>query len=172
MLQFAICYMQEFNLRASCIFVSSLMADLWPSASMTSLLSPPGSLTSAANRESAQCLLSVFIYEHVFILHVCPSITLKRTTFSTCSMRIPGVLSLIHTNILGNLTGFICRCFELLIIYCLYFHISIYCIQWDSQLLHFSSHQLLPKSSSQLIAGDISYFLPPITMINSRQKGL
>lgn len=44
------------------------MADLCPNASTTSLLSPPGSLTSAADRESAQCLLSVFIYEHIFYL--------------------------------------------------------------------------------------------------------
>lgn len=45
------------------LFVSTLMADLCPTASMTSVMSPPGGLTSAANREAAQCLLSLFIYE-------------------------------------------------------------------------------------------------------------
>lgn len=61
-----ICCTYKFDLGDSCIFVSCLMADLYPNASLTFLLSPRSSLTSSANK--VQSSLHILIYEDICYL--------------------------------------------------------------------------------------------------------
>lgn len=55
------------------------MADLCPSTPTTSLLNSHDCLTSAANRESVQCWLSVFIWVQLLSCRFCTRLTLKHT---------------------------------------------------------------------------------------------